>query len=124
MNTPRLLASFAVASVASAADLKDPADVAREWRESTVEPPVLSAGAGLNEGPTKPFVAGRVAPSIRFRGTPQGPNWGPVPGDRIYDAPNYSVPPVLPDNLPPGTKLWRYGGGTYYLMPLVPAREK
>lgn len=124
MKTPHVLASLAVASVASAADLKDPADVAREWKEGTAEPPAFSAAPGLAAPMTKPFTTGRVAPSIRFRGTPKGPSWGPIPRDKLYDAPNYSVPEVLPDQMPPGTKIWRYGGGTYYLFPAIPAHEK
>jgi hypothetical protein len=94
MKPPHLLASFAVAATAAAADLKDHAQAAREFNEATK--------------PTLPLV---------------GP-WGPIPRDKIYDAPNYRVPEVLPDNMPPGRKEWKYGGGTYYLLPLIPAREK
>lgn len=34
MKTPHLLASFAIAATASAADLKNPTELAWEWSES------------------------------------------------------------------------------------------
>jgi hypothetical protein len=126
MNPHALLASFAVAAAASAAELKDPAAVAREWSEGTAQPPVFSADPGLKGAVDAPKLTpgspGRGGPRIR-RNVPS-PEWGPIPRDKIYDAPNYRVPDVLPDNMPPGTKERKYGGGTYYLLPLIPAREK
>lgn len=125
MNTPTLLASFAVAVTASAAELKDPAEVAHEWKKNSVNPPIFSADPGLGGTIEAPKMGTANAPRTpRARANPRDPVWGPVPRDKIYDAPNYTVPEVLPDNMPPGTKLWRYGGGAYYLLPLIPAREK
>jgi hypothetical protein len=126
MKSPHLLASFAVAVTASAADLKDPAEVAREFNEAAklalplVGPADLRASSVIADKPlTHTHGFSRGAP----RKLPPVP-WGPIPRDRIYDAPNYRVPDVLPDNLPPGSKLWRYGGQDYYLIPLIPSREK
>ena len=126
MKTPHLLASFAVAATAAAADLKDPAEVAREFNEAAkpalpmVGPADLRASSVIADKPlTRPDGSFRPAP----RRLPPVP-WGPIPRDRIYDAPDYRVPEVLPDNMPPGTKEWKYGSGTYYLLPLIPAREK
>lgn len=126
MKTPHLLASFAVAATAATADLKDPAQVAREFNEAAkptlplAGPADLRASSAIADKPlARPDGFSRPAP----KKLPPVP-WGPIPRDRIYDAPNYRVPEVLPDNMPPGTKEWKYGGGTYYLLPLIPAREK
>jgi hypothetical protein len=125
MKTHALLASFAVAAMASAADLKDPAEVAREWNQSTATPPVFTVEPGLNtpiERPKLSIPSDWGAPRPKKKSLV--PYWGPLPRDKIHDAPNYRVPDVLPDNMPPGTKEWKYGGDTYYLLPLIPAREK
>jgi hypothetical protein len=127
MKTHALLASFAVAAMASAAELKDPAEVAREFNEATKPTPPLTdttdllASTGNTDKPL-PRSNGYFRPAPRAK-LPKVP-WGPIPRDKIYDAPNYRAPDVLPDNMPPGTKEWKYGGGTYYLLPLIPAREK
>lgn len=126
MKMPHFIASLAVATLASAADLKDPAEVAREWEEQTVEPPVFSAPAtlqGLTALPP-PSSSGRLKLIPRVPRQNLVPDWGRIPRNRPYDAPDYQVPPVLPDNMPPGTKEWKYGGGTYYIVPLVPARDQ
>lgn len=125
MKTPTLLASFAVAATASAAELKDPAEVAREWNESSANPPAFSAEPGPAGTIDVPKLnPDRARPFPRIRPNRETSPWGSIPRDKIYDAPNYRVPDVLPDNMPPGTKLWKYGGGTYYLLPAIPAREK
>jgi hypothetical protein len=126
MKTPHLLASFAVAATAAAADLKDPAQVAREFNEAAKPTLPLAGPADLRASSA---IADKTLarPDGFFRPSPQKLHpvpWGPIPRERIYDAPNYRVPEVLPDNMPPGTKEWKYGGGTYYLLPLIPAREK
>jgi hypothetical protein len=120
MKTPHLLASFAVAAVASAADLKDPADVAREWNDAATNPPSFVDETGLKitspKSPARNF--SHPHPKVAE------PNWAPIPRDRIYDTPNYTVPEVLPDNMPAGTLMRKFGGTSYYVMPAVPAREK
>jgi hypothetical protein len=128
MKTPHLLASFAVAATAAAADLKDPAEVAREFNEATkpalplAGPADLRASSDIADKPlTRTDGFFRVSPKPERKSLVP---WGPIPRDKIYDAPNYRVPEVLPDNMPPGTKEWKYGGGTYYLLPLIPSREK
>jgi hypothetical protein len=126
MKTPHLLASFAVAATAAAADLKDPAEVAREFNEAA-KPTLPLAGPADLRAPSvitdKPLTRtdGFFRPAPRK--LPPVP-WGPIPRDKVYDAPNYRVPEVLPDNMPPGSKVWRYGGQDYYLIPLIPSREK
>lgn len=127
MKTPHLLASFAVAATA-AADLKDPAQVAREFNEAAkptlpmAGPADLHASSAIaDKSLTRPD--GFFQSTPKSRRIPQVP-WGPIPRDKIYDAPNYRAPEVLPDNMPPGSKVWRYGGQDYYLIPLIPSREK
>jgi hypothetical protein len=129
MNTHALLASFAVAATVAAAELKDPAEVARQFNEAGK--PALPLGGSADLRASGDFLNSPLPrPDSSARLTPKSkrpslvPYWGPIPRDKIYDAPNYRVPEVLPDNMPPGTKEWKYGGGTYYLLPLIPAREK
>ncbi len=128
MKTPHLFASFAVAATAAATDLKDPAEVAREFNEAAkptlplAGPADLRASSSITDQPL-------MRPDGFFPAAPRSKRkslvpWGPIPRGKIYDAPNYRVPEALPDDMPPGTKEWKYGGGTYYLLPLIPAREK
>lgn len=128
MKTPHLLASFAVAATAAAADLKDPDQVAREFNAAAKPTLPLAGPADLRAASA---IADHALPKLdAFSQSPAKARrkslvpWGPVPRDRIYDAPNKSSPGELPDNMPPGTKEWKYGGGTYYLLPLIPSRDK
>lgn len=128
MKTPHLLASFAVAATAAAADLRDPAEVAREFNEAAkpalplAGPADLRASSDIADKPlTRPDGFFRSYPAPKRKSLVP---WGPIPREKIYDAPNYRPPEVLPDNMPPGSKVWRYGGQDYYLIPLIPAREK
>jgi|GEM_PF-1174129 len=128
MKTPHLLASLAVAATAAAADLKDPVEVAREFNEAAKPTLPLAGPADLRASSViadKPLT--RPAGFFRSATKPERKSlvsWGPIPRDKISDAPNYRVPEVLPDNMPPGSKVWRYGGQDYYLIPLIPSREK
>lgn len=138
MKTPHLLASFAVAATAAAADLKDPAQVAREWSQPVgpamitdfslkgqseltlpkrLSPPTFSVDQPRIEGGG--FQFGREqAPSPKFRNKqpPKEPSIDIPGGYRIPDQPG--------GKMPPGAKEWKYGGQTYWLMPLIPSREK
>lgn len=126
MKTPLLPASFAVAVMASAADLQDPAIIIEyEWNKHTANPPVFSVDPSLKG--TMEIGGLTLGSAPRATAVPRkipSPHRRPIPRDRIYDAPNDPVPPALPDNMPRGTKEWKYGGGTYYIVPLVPAPEK
>jgi hypothetical protein len=128
MKTPHLLASFAVAATASAADLKHPDEVAREWNESVAASTPVTGNLSLLEPSKSPLRIVGPSPARPARDKSKdliaAPQWGPIPRERIYDAPNYRVPEVLPDNMPPGAKAWEYGGQTYWLIPLIPSREK
>jgi hypothetical protein len=137
MKTPHLLASFAVAATAAAADLKDSAQVAREWNETVAKsaaPPSWTSDLSLRGTTAMPERSTGVdraallrAQRDKSKGPFRMPPWNqPTPREPLYDAPGpgHRVPEVLPDNMPPGTKEWKYGGGTYYLLPLIPAREK
>lgn len=128
MKKPHLLACFAVAATAAAADLKDHALVAREFNEAAkptlplVGPADLRAASAITDRPL-PRPEGSFQSAPKSKRNPQLP-WGPIPRDKIYDAPHYRESGELPDNMPPGSKLWRYGGQDYYLIPLIPSREK
>ena len=129
-----LLVCLAVTSTAVAADLKDPAVVVRDWNQAVEqirEPsvplnnlreqsdaltitPLERIFRADNLTPQRPFQ--KSAPrdgSPRILPSPRSP--GP-----LYDAPNYRVPDVLPDNMPPDSKLWEYNGRKYWLIPLGP----
>ncbi len=69
------------------------------------------ASGRLSELPTFSFGANTVPPPRRPLTTPR---------DRLYDAPRNQPPPVLPDNIPPGSKLWEFNGQTYWLVPISP----
>ncbi len=116
MKTPHLLASFAVAATAAAADLKDHTEVAREWNEAVAlsAPPAWTGDLSLRGTTAMPA----KAESLR-RSQPKAPR-----RERAYDAPGYRIPDTLPQDLPPGSKPWPYGGQTYWLMPLIPSPEK
>jgi hypothetical protein len=154
MKIPHLLASLALSTTASAAELKDPGQVAADWNRTMDEArqPVLAPGQlGLGPAPagpldlTPPAVSRpprprrngdviEIPPDLRmdpgilkiipgaetpprgakpwyYRGqkfwliplTRPGDDEVADPGPR-YDAPNYRVPRVLPDQKPPGTK--------------------
>jgi hypothetical protein len=97
MKTPHLFASFAVAATVSAADIKDPATVAREWNETAVQSPAPFTGDLSLKGQTEP-VPRIFAPSpsiiVETRESTRRPNsLAPRDSSRLpeslYDAPNY-----------------------------------
>jgi hypothetical protein len=130
MKTPHLLASFAVAATVSAADLKDPATVAREWNETAAQSPVLLTEDLSLKGQTAP-VPRIPAPSIIVdarkstrRSNPLAPGDSARLPESLYDAPNYRAPEKLPNNRPRGAVPWEYNGEVYWLVPLgTPVRE-
>jgi hypothetical protein len=123
MKTPHLLACLAVAATASAADLKDPSAVAQQMNRAAESTVPFMEKPDLRVEIPKPTPHPRA-----FTSTPKRKKqdiFPPmVPRERIYDAPDYRPPETLPDNLPPGSKLWRYGGQDYWLIPLIPSRDK
>ena len=117
MHPAPLFVSLTIAAAAvSAADLKDPEDVAQAWaktidqaRESFLVPAGLVAQTRAN--------AARPAPADRAEPPPADVRLAP---GTLYDAPRHPAPQVLPDNLPPGAKPWRYGDQIYWIVPLQP----
>jgi len=125
MKTPQLLASFAVAATAAAADLKDSAAVAQHWKENTVgvHAPLtwdlsLKALSTTTTLPTWPVFVSDCWPA------PKSPSPEISRPEPLIDPPGYHIPKVLPNDLPRGAKPWEYGGQTYWIIPLVPSREK
>jgi len=134
MKTPHLLVSFAVAATAAAADFKDPAAVARTWDDRLVQsPPPLTDNLSLRAQatPALPPPPGQIVSSNCW-GTAKPDLLEPLletPSrlrESLIDAPRYRVPEVLPNNvpMPRGAKPWLYGGQTYWVLPLIPSREK
>jgi hypothetical protein len=134
MKIPHLLACFAVAATAAAADLKDSTEVARAWDDSTTSKPLVDDFSLRGTIPPPPRAFPPTSPVLHDKPMNlfQVPSWGtpgqdkparPEPG---IDSPRYRPPEVLPNNvpMPRGAKPWLYGGQTYWLMPLIPSREK
>lgn len=116
MNKLPLFASLAVAAMATAADLKDPAAVARDWHNTIAQAGQFAPSAKtLREQSAAPATTAQTG---IFRSETPPPLIPPRPSEPLYDAPSSQVPRVLPDNLPPGAKPWRYDGRTYWLIPL------
>jgi hypothetical protein len=129
MKTPHLLASFAVATMASAADLKDPAEVAREWKENAALPPVFSTGLDLATATTLPAPRARnqlpsSVPPLQEKSasSAQVPSWGKSQ-PRSRGKESSSEGNDHEGKMPPGAKEWKYGGQTYWLLPLIPSRD-
>ena len=130
MKTPHLLASFAFAATVTAADLKDPSSVAREWNDSAVQSPAPLTGDLSLKGQTAP-VPRVPTPSVIVldrrssrRSNPLSPRDSSRLPESIYDAPNYRVPEKLPNNRPRGAVPWEYNGEVYWLVPLgTPVKE-
>lgn len=134
MKTPHLLASLAVAVTASATELKDPTVVAREWNEAHESthglhmlrevprlrglPSLLDQSQSNPRTPELPFFS-------PHKPTPfQVPPWSrPPPRHPGTDIPAEDAPAGPDGKMPRGTKEWKYGGQTYWLMPLIPSRD-
>lgn len=130
MKTPLLLACFAVAVTAAAAESKDATAIASGSNEIPAVPtPLFPGDLSLRSMASAPVIAPatpdlthsdlsdpapKAVEPLRRRVRPQP----------LFDAPRNRPPEILPDNMPPGTKAWRYGGQTYWLVPLIPSREK
>jgi hypothetical protein len=104
MKIPHLLASFAVAISASAADLKDPSEVAAAWAEVTVSPKSLAGGFSLRGAATPPAA---VFPQPQFpverdklRNFFQVPPWGTISKHPGQTEPLSGTPRAFPTSCP------------------------
>ncbi len=130
MKLPPLLASLAVAATASAADLKDPSEVARAWDETIAREKPVTGDLSLRgmiapaprEVPTPEVPLLRDKPADNFKVPPWGSPAPKRPGPSL-DAPRRRAPDELPNNapMPRGAKPWLYGGQTYWVLPLIPS---
>lgn len=126
MKTPCLLASLAVAATASAADPKDSAIVAREWKDNTaVAQGPLTSDLGLRAQsirppalPTWPVFTSDCWPAAK------PPAEMPRRTEPLYDAPSHRVPKNLPNDRPRGAIQWNYDGQVYWVVPLTPPAGK
>lgn len=126
MKTPHLLASFAVAATAVAADFKDPSEVVRNWQENTYvgHSPLTWDLSLRRQTMVPPLYSSWPVYMSDCWPAPKPP--APPRNPLQLDAPRYRAPEVLSNNLPMprGAKPWLYGGQTYWVMPLIPSREK
>jgi hypothetical protein len=127
MKTAHLLASFAVAVTASAADLKDPATVAKEWSDHVAQFQRSTAGdLGLSNqavmlSPDRVHrAAGDFSAVPRFRGAAMNV----APTLRLYDAPITKAPKNLPNNRPRGAVPWEYNGEVHWRVPSSPSAKE
>lgn len=106
-------ACLAVATTASAVELKSPAEVAREWKRTVEEAPMLAVApdASLREQCPPP-------PAFSIRGTDPRPAWDPKRGPSPFDL--RIVPdPLRPQHRPRGAKPYEFNGEIYWLVPLT-----
>lgn len=119
MKTPHLLASFAVAATAAAANVKDSTEVAREWNETIVQSsPPLTGDLSLRGS------MATQSPGANPWATPPAPRANPILREELLDAPGYRVPDKLPNDRPRGAIPWEYNGQVYWLVPLTPPAGK
>lgn len=115
----RLLIPACFAAVAaSAVELRNPAEVSREWNR-TVEEAQQSVVSSTLAGQTSFTPKFSESPPVFFG--PDHPAARPPiqPGPR-YDAPGYQRHRKLPHDRPAGAMPWEYKGQTYWLVPLAP----
>ncbi len=112
MKTLLLLAPLALAATVAAADLKEPATVARDWNRAVKEnPPPLVADLGLR-ATNPPASAFQVWPPTE---TPEwNPRKNPAPFSPLIRPPGYQDGPA-----PRGAKPYQFNGETYWLIPIL-----
>jgi hypothetical protein len=110
------------ATAAVAAELKDPAAVARDWQLAAEQArqPLTTTGTLAAQGgaPTTTPLEGIFGPDI----LPPLP--APPSRPKHLDAPGYKIPDPLPNNRPRGAVPWEYNGEVYWLVPLGTAAGK
>jgi hypothetical protein len=107
-----LLACLPVAVGATAAELKKPADVARDWDSTiTAAREAVSPPTDLQKNWIKPapvWGETNVIPGLQ-RPRDQNP---------LFWEKGYSIHETPPKDMPRGSRPWQYGGQTYWLVPL------
>ncbi len=117
----RLFLPVCFAAVAvSAAELKHPAEIARDW-DRIVEEAKQSVVSSTLSGQTTNTPKLSEAPPVFFYPAQPSTLSPAQPGPR-YDAPGHQRHRQLPHDRPAGAKPWDYKGETYWLVPLTPSR--
>jgi hypothetical protein len=105
--------------LASASELKEPADIAHHWKHTVDEakqPVAALTLAGQTDLSLRPsqqtFDFGFEKPRIYHRKLP----------DPLYDAPSHRNRGIVPIDRPRGAKPWEYNGEIYWIVPLSPAK--
>lgn len=114
-----LLSMCCAGALASASELKEPADIAQHWSDTVAEarkPTVSSTLAGQIDLGLRPvrqtFDFGFEKPKIYHHKRPSP----------LYDAPNQRNRGIVPIDRPRGAKPWEYNGEIYWIVPLSPAK--
>ena len=107
-----LSACLVAAATVSAAELKDPTEVSREWEKAAAQPVLAQADpTDLRALSPNPF----VAPERAFQAVPA---WEPKketsPFEGIIRPPEYD-----PKRVPKGAKPYEFNGETYWIIPIT-----
>lgn len=113
MKTLLLSACLVAAATVSAAELKDPAEVSREWKQTTDKPLVAQADASdlraLSPAPA-------LIPQRSFNPVPAWePRKEPSPFEGVIRPPDYNKP----GEKPKGAKPYEFNGETYWIIPIT-----
>ena len=112
MKSLLLSACLVAAATVSAAELKDPAEVSKEWSKAADKPlAVLSESTGLRaQCPTPPIFPERAFSTV--------PAWEPKkessPFEGVIRPPDYD-----PKRVPKGAKPYEFNGETYWIIPIT-----
>lgn len=116
MKTVLLSACLVAAATVSAAELKDPAEVSKEWSKTADKPVVAIADStDLRALSPNPF----VFPERSFQTVPAWePKKEPSPFEGIIRPPDYD-----PKHIPKGAKPYEFNGEMYWIIPITHEAE-
>jgi hypothetical protein len=116
MKTAALFAPLVAAATVSAAELKDPAEVGREWSKTLEDTAVAQIDAtSLRAMSPDPY----VLPERIFQTVPAWePRKEPSPFDGMIRPPDYK-----PGEMPKGAKPYEFNGETYWIIPITSGAE-
>jgi len=112
MKSLLLSACLVAAATVSAAELKDPAEVSKEWSKTMEQSLVAQAAIpDLRSLSPNPF----VPPERAFQTVPAWePKKEPSPFEGIIRPPEYD-----PKRVPKGAKPYEFNGETYWIIPIT-----
>lgn len=116
MKPAALFVSLVAAATVSAAELKDPAEVSKEWNQAAEGAAVAQVDpTNLRALSPNPF----VFPERTFQTVPAWePRKEPSPFDGVIRPPDYK-----PGEMPKGAKPYEFNGETYWIIPITHEAE-